>query len=170
MNIFFTIFTLFSPLDSFFIITGPISISIFAPGFDAAFADIAIQRLKSCSAEISKFVTFHLVYPADFPADLAYPTGWDELSCEEFDEELKNFEVSLGPPDLVYPHNVLRNVARSGVSTEFVFLIDIDLVPNRSLRQDFLKSRFDITKYLYLNIYRIQIFFNFQYSVTEFSN
>ena len=41
--------------------------------------------------------------------------------------------------DLVYPHNVLRNVARSGVFTEFVFLIDIDLVPNHLLRSDFLK-------------------------------
>ena len=62
---------------------------------------MAIQRLKSCSADVSKFVTFHLVYPADFPADIAYETGWEELSCEEFEKGLKNFDTSLGPSDWV---------------------------------------------------------------------
>ena len=34
---------------------------------------------------------FHLVYPAEQPADLAYTTGWRELECDDFIQELKAF-------------------------------------------------------------------------------
>lgn len=117
---------------------GPISIAIFAPGFDAAFTDAAILKLRNCNEDIRKWVSFHIVYPADFPADIAYANDWSSLSCLEFNDALKNFD-STETADIVYPHNVLRNVARSGVNTEFIFLIDIDLVPNHSIRSDFLE-------------------------------
>lgn len=38
-----------------------------------------------------------------------------------------------------YPNNLLRNVARRNCLTEFVFMIDIDLVPNNGLHHSFIK-------------------------------
>lgn len=37
-----------------------------------------------------------------------------------------------------YPNNLLRNIARKGVHTQFFFLIDIDMVPSGGLRQGFI--------------------------------
>ncbi len=34
---------------------------------------------------------FHLVYPAEQPADLAYTTGWRDLECADFIYQLKAF-------------------------------------------------------------------------------
>ena len=40
--------------------------------------------------------------------------------------------------DIPYPHNVARNAARRGVATEFVFLVDIDVMPSIGMHGDFL--------------------------------
>ena len=40
--------------------------------------------------------------------------------------------------DIPYPHNVARNAARRGVATEFVFLVDIDVMPSIGMHQGFL--------------------------------
>ena len=40
--------------------------------------------------------------------------------------------------DIPYPHNVLRNVARKGVATSHVFLIDVDVMPSLQMREQFL--------------------------------
>ena len=39
--------------------------------------------------------------------------------------------------DIPYPHNVARNAARRGVATEFVFLVDIDVMPSIGMHHDF---------------------------------
>ena len=39
--------------------------------------------------------------------------------------------------DIPYPHNVLRNAARKGAATEFVFLIDVDVMPSLKMREGF---------------------------------
>ena len=36
--------------------------------------------------------------------------------------------------DIPYPHNVARNAARRGVATEFVFLVDIDVMPSLGMQ------------------------------------
>lgn len=38
-----------------------------------------------------------------------------------------------------YPVNVMRNIARRDIASRFFFLIDIDMIPNRGLRQSFIK-------------------------------
>ena len=39
---------------------GPMSVSIFAPGLDASFADDAIDGLRLCWPVLREFMTFHL--------------------------------------------------------------------------------------------------------------
>lgn len=115
---------------------GPLSVSIFCPGYDAAYADDAIHMLRKCYPKISENVMFHLVYPAEQPADLAYTTGWRDLECADFIYQLKAF-TSTENEAIIFPHNVLRNVARSAVHSEFFLLLDIDLAPSLNLRQSF---------------------------------
>ena len=43
--------------------------------------------------------------------------------------------------DIPYPHNVLRNVARRGAATKFVFLIDVDVAPSLNTREQFNRTR-----------------------------
>lgn len=45
-----------------------------------------------------------------------------------------NYDRSSSP----YPNNLLRNVARRNSLTEFVFVIDVDMVPNEGLHREFI--------------------------------
>jgi len=119
---------------------GPVSCSIFVPNEDASVASDAVTLLKKCFPKIKKHVSFHLVYPANHPADLTHVGEWLSLSCDELLEKLENYgyqNYMVG--DLAFPHNVLRNAARTGVLSEFVFLVDIDTIPNRGLREKFIE-------------------------------
>lgn len=49
-----------------------------------------------------------------------------------------------------YPNNLLRNVARRNVLTEFFFLVDVDTVPSTNLHRDFLA--FSETNRLFLDL------------------
>lgn len=46
-----------------------------------------------------------------------------------------NYDRNSSP----YPNNLLRNVARRNALTEFMFVVDVDTVPNEGLHQDFMK-------------------------------
>ena len=70
---------------------GLISISLFVPDLDASAADAAVKKIKYCDSLISKYVSFHLVYPADIPADVSRSSQiFDDLSCDQFQQELVN--------------------------------------------------------------------------------
>lgn len=119
---------------------GPISCSVFVPNTDASVASDAISLLKKCYPKIDEHVTFHLVFPSKHHADVSQKGQWDDLTCEDLLEKLENYGYqNYVVGDLAFPHNVLRNVARSGVLTEFVFLVDVDVIPNVGLRNKFLK-------------------------------
>jgi hypothetical protein len=38
---------------------------------------------------------------------------------------------------VAYPNNLLRNVARKDVHSQFIFLVDIDTIPSQGLRSQF---------------------------------
>jgi len=119
---------------------GPISCSIFVPNLDASVASDAITVLKRCYPKIGYYVTFHLVYPAVHRADTSKKRSWLMFSCDEVVEMLQKYgyeNYMVG--DLSFPHNVLRNSARTGVMTKYLFLIDIDIVPANGLREKFLE-------------------------------
>lgn len=121
--------------------TGPISCAVFAPGIDASFADDAINTLRRCYPKVVAQVDFHIVYPATAAGDFGFIGGkWADLDCEDILDAIENYGYkNYAVGDIPFPHNVLRNAARTGVTTEFVFLIDIDLTPSVNLREKFVE-------------------------------
>ncbi|CAK8679655.1 unnamed protein product [Clavelina lepadiformis] len=119
---------------------GPVSCAVFAPNQDASYADDAIAVLRRCFPGIKKHVTFHIVYPASHLGDLGQVGGWLRLTCAQILFKLENYGYqNYDVAGISFPHNVLRNAARSGVLTQHVLLVDIDVMPNVGLRSQFLE-------------------------------
>ncbi|CAG5098128.1 Oidioi.mRNA.OKI2018_I69.XSR.g15393.t1.cds [Oikopleura dioica] len=121
--------------------SGPISVAVFAPNLEASFATDAILSMQKCWPDMKKRVTFHLVYPTEHKADLSESSGSLEYSsCEELRQIIHDYggdDSQNYKGDIPYPHNVLRNAARKGAATEFVFLIDVDVMPSLHMREGF---------------------------------
>ena len=115
---------------------GLISCAIFAPNIESSFVTDVIEKLRFCYP-ILYSVTFHLVYPSVDLADMSLVGNWLDLGCDEIISEIKHFGADNYQGSTPYPHNVLRNVARSGANTEFIYLIDIDTIPSTGLREQF---------------------------------
>ncbi|XP_046382479.1 beta-1,4-glucuronyltransferase 1-like [Ischnura elegans] len=130
---------------------GPISVAVFAGETELGTALNSIASLRACSPPIRRLASFHLVSPllpgGRPPLALLGTTAPSRCGSlleqlREFgrDKTKKNYARGTGvggvhsPP---YPNNLLRNVARRGVSTEFVLTVDIDMLPSRNLRADF---------------------------------
>ena len=122
--------------------TGPISIAVFAPDQDSSIANYAIDGLRRCFPKVKELVDFHIVYPATHAGDFGKSgESWSTLECDVLIDKLKNYGYGMNYDmgDMPFPHNVLRNAARTGVTTEYVFLIDIDLTPSVNLREKFVE-------------------------------
>uniref|UniRef100_H2ZCX2 Beta-1,4-glucuronyltransferase 1 n=1 Tax=Ciona savignyi TaxID=51511 RepID=H2ZCX2_CIOSA len=118
---------------------GPVSCSVFVPNQDASFADDAINRLRECYPKIDQHVTFHLVYPSTHIGDLSLAGSWLQFSCAELLIKLENYGYqNYDVAGISFPHNALRNAARNGVLTQYVLLVDIDVMPNVGLRTQFI--------------------------------
>ena len=118
---------------------GPISIAVFIPGQEAGFAFDAIEGLKKCYPDtIAKQVSFHLAYPSNHEADISGRNSLEYKSCQDLLKIIENYGEANYEHSIPYPHNVLRNAARNGVTTEFVFLIDVDVLPSIDLRSNFI--------------------------------
>ena len=108
---------------------------------DASFATDAILSMQTCWPEITRRVTFHLVYPTEHPADLSQSVGkLAYTNCEQLRQLIHDFggdDSENYKNKIPYPHNVLRNAARKGAATEFVFLIDVDVMPSLNMREGF---------------------------------
>lgn len=122
---------------------GPMSITIFAPGADSAFTDDAIDGMRLCWPVLRDTVYFHLVYPKEFPADMSSAGGFAYLPCKDITRRLMTYKSVMQPDfkdasykminSIVYPHNLMRNVARQGSMTEFVLNIDLGMIPSPNL-------------------------------------
>lgn len=134
---------------------GPISVALFTPHDDAIQAILSVRWLRHCyPLSIKKFVSFHFVYPIKHPPkprehsvdpkiwqfnSSIYSNKWS-LTCEKVMLAIngikgKNY-MANGIP---YPHNTLRNAAKIGVFTKFMFLLDIDTMPSANVRENFMK-------------------------------
>lgn len=115
---------------------GPISVAVFAEDHQISDALWKIAGLRSCFASIRQNVTFALIspLPAKSSPPLSIPSSPPPHSCiNSHDvENVKNYAITHN-----YPNNLLRNVARRGTPSEFILVIDIDMLPNENLRQDF---------------------------------
>ena len=90
--------------------------------------------MQKCWPEIAQRVTFHLIFPQEFPADVSQMGNLEYENCDA----LRSIIYDYGGDDdqnyknqIAYPHNVLRNAARKGAATQFVFLIDVDVMPRK---------------------------------------
>lgn len=121
--------------------SGPISVAVFGPNDEAAFATDAMISMQDCWPEIRRRVTFHLVYPTSHRADLSGARGkLTYRSCDHLRAMIHDYgsdDSANYKGDIPYPHNVLRNVARRGAATSHVFLIDVDVMPSLNIRDEF---------------------------------
>ncbi|XP_065336010.1 beta-1,4-glucuronyltransferase 1-like [Cloeon dipterum] len=117
---------------------GPLSVAVFAEEQDLGRVLWGIARLRVCRPAIRQHVAFHLVSPlgAAVHRTPILPPGAD-AGCHPDDTDHrqdKNYARSRVP----YPVNLARNVARRAVQTEFVFVVDVDMLPSAKLREMFL--------------------------------
>ncbi|XP_006820430.1 beta-1,4-glucuronyltransferase 1-like [Saccoglossus kowalevskii] len=129
---------------------GPISVAIFAPNPNITALYVVIAHLRHCSLKIQKFASFHLVYPL---RQMSQSRGFNKenyssrpieiaMHCTEVKDWIKNFDnldhenyVLAG--DVPYPNNLLRNVAWQGSVTEYILVLDIDIIPSSGLLASF---------------------------------
>lgn len=84
----------------------------------------------------------------------APPGGGGAVDCDRLLAPRRTTGVEISPAEILhvptvsvtnydrnstpYPNNLLRNVARRNALTEFVFVVDVDTVPNEGLHRDFM--------------------------------
>ena len=79
--------------------------------------------------------------PVFFVGFEAFKGSIEYESCDDLLEIIHSYggdDSNNYKGDIPYPHNVLRNVARKGVATSHVFLIDVDVMPSLQMREQFL--------------------------------
>ena len=118
---------------------GPVSISVFTYGKDALFAVYSILYLHSCFESVHNAVSFHLIFPVSQAPISLIKIASLNLNCSgldylKLDENRENYKM-LG---IQYPNNMLRNVAITYSTSEYILVLDIDMVPSKSLRKQFL--------------------------------
>lgn len=122
-----------------------LSVAIFAHGEDVRFATALVYALSFFCPQIQSLVDFHLVClsgeTASFPEkDREHFAGLEDCASvfsrlETHRDKYKNYDIS---GNISYPNNLLRNVARSGTESTYVLVVDIDMMPNADLHQQFL--------------------------------
>jgi hypothetical protein len=139
--------------------SGPVSISVFASQeTDLVLVLDVIQVLKRCSKDIQRNFAFHLLFPrTQTLVEKFESSNFHEISCEDAHQTLKTHfknsknyvkysshggdlpeSSSANQPRFEYPVNLLRNVAIRNAEVDFVFVIDVDMLPSPRLRREFL--------------------------------
>ncbi|XP_059081932.1 beta-1,4-glucuronyltransferase 1-like [Tigriopus californicus] len=141
---------------------GPISLCVFAPGDHFDLAVRQIQWLVSCSntSLVHDWVSFHFVFPKALGPNKIFK--WNNIPekgedpCFAYDVrkgETTNIVTYKQRSALVFPINLLRNIAMEGValelfgSNQFVFPCDIEMIPSPNLATKFeaLIERMDLS-------------------------
>jgi N-acetyllactosaminide beta-1,3-N-acetylglucosaminyltransferase len=116
--------------------TGPISLAVFVAGEEFPLTKLYITYLRHCFYHVKDQISFHLAYSLDYP-----PSDGPELA---FDYKQNCSDPKAVLLDLLkyrsartiswktkepYPQNHLRNQARVNCQTEYIYLIDVDIIP-----------------------------------------
>ncbi|KAJ8952955.1 hypothetical protein NQ318_006572 [Aromia moschata] len=147
---------------------GPISVALYAPGYDFFTTLQCIAYLRTCeTALIRKYVTFHLFFEynhfpnkTDKPLINMYQDTFDCRIKPPF-ETLKDDEMYKERSGLTYPINVARNIAKLSTQTYFVFPWDIELYPTKNFIQkffNFVKAHPDLVLKEQNNVFVLPIF------------
>lgn len=139
--------------------TGPISVGIFAIGDDDLhYTQIYLTYLLHCFPELVAQMAFHLVFARQFAPssallDIKLDVNLPNYNCDTPDAVLSGLAQkrplhTQGWRNSPYPQNHMRNVARKGCQTDYVFLIDVDIIPNFGMADqlnDFLRLQRNAT-------------------------
>ncbi|KAF6211820.1 hypothetical protein GE061_012335 [Apolygus lucorum] len=117
---------------------GPISVAIYMDEEAVAEVFHKVALLMTCFPAFRENVTISFVSP--LPAKNR-PSAVPILDAKDLCQE-ENYDGGVASTNYAssegYPNNLLRNVARRASNTEFVLVIDVDMLPSENLRQDFL--------------------------------
>lgn len=117
--------------------TGPISVSVFILREEFLLTELYIAYLRQCFHHVRDQISFHLVYPRDYP-----PINYSnsifnyKYSCKAPDAVLseilkhRNSRTTELKNKMSYPQNHLRNHARRNCKTPNIFLTDVDIIPS----------------------------------------
>ncbi|KAF0308964.1 Beta-1,4-glucuronyltransferase 1 [Amphibalanus amphitrite] len=130
---------------------GPVSVALFTPDVEHPLAAAFVAYLRRCHAVIRQRVTFSLLVPVNRPPRPLGGSGQFASSpCGATRETLSSVlrrrpaSVTAWRQKIPYPQNTLRNLARNASLTEFVWVVDVDVVPvagAASALNEFLASR-----------------------------
>lgn len=129
---------------------GLMSVTVFALSYDIPFAIEAILLLRRCFPSIRYNTSFHLVFPLSVPPPAIGATTMQprpsiqpslhEHNCANVMTIIQSMQpgvMNYAHAGVPYPNNLLRNVARRNSLTQYVFVIDIDLIPSDTLYEQF---------------------------------
>lgn len=124
---------------------GPISLATFATSDEELNSLLLyILYLRECNAKIRDQVTFHVAYPREQqPKTVNIDFGkLREMSCSNPMATLQHLVkqylkgTTRWRAKLPYPQNHLRNLARKNCQSKYVFLTDVDIIPNKNMVED----------------------------------
>jgi len=117
---------------------GPVSLAVFVESSNNLFIVVNyLQRVQLCLPHALSKVTIQLVMPLLTSVDC-----WTELvnvSCSNFSPAFNKLWAGIRNYDgvLDYPNNLLRNVAVNAAMSDYIFVVDIDMIPSSGLFNQF---------------------------------
>lgn len=146
----------------------PVSVAIFAPGYDFNVTLSCIQYIRNCVPEsylIRDFVTFHIYFPRRHLPKYVPLTEKEALlwpyNCSSINvpyENVNRSQMYKTNNNLLYPINVGRNIARQSSNTYFILTSDVELYPS----VDF------VSKFLTMIYYNLSLISNAQHPRYEY--
>nr|XP_014292792.1 beta-1,4-glucuronyltransferase 1-like isoform X2 [Halyomorpha halys] len=111
---------------------GPVSVAVYSEVENIALTLWKIASIQIDIKSIKDNVSFSVVTPVpnnDEPVPILSPFPTLDVGNNSVGS-FQNYDSIMD-----YPNNLLRNVARRASHTEFIFTIDVDMVPSENLRQ-----------------------------------
>jgi len=116
--------------------TGPISLAVFVAGEEFPLTGLYISYLRHCFPHVKDQISFHLAYSWNCPPRVGPNLAFDyKRNCSDPEAvlsellKLRSTQTIEWKHNFLYPQNHLRNQARANCQTEYIYLIDVDIIP-----------------------------------------
>lgn len=121
---------------------------LFAAGDEELyFIQLYLTYLRKCFPSLIAHMTFHLVHSRQFaPQRVRMDVNLDQdlpnrNDCDEPEKVLqklvqKRQAMTKAWRSAPYPQNHMRNVARKGCQSDYVFLLDVDIIPSYGMAEE----------------------------------